>query len=132
MEIVRAALQQAFETDHLYKQGMALKHGLERPKRVELDAAEPATGGQLPVAQAIPERAGARLWPWLASAAIALGSAVGGGAVTATMLRPPTAPVAPAPTPAVAAEEQRADAGLLADLQERGYHLPPPSPKVQP
>jgi len=134
MEIATAMLQHALDVGDAYKQNMALQHGLERPQRITLDkAAEPAATQQpvIPAPQVPPQQQpvarAQSLWPWLATtAAIALGSG-GIGAATAVLSRPE------APQPIVVQQEPQqpsGDDGLLADLQERGFHLPPA--KVQP
>lgn len=130
MDLARAAIQHALDVGDQYKQNMALRHGLERPDRLRIDQslpvakaivepvrevaqAMPALQAAAPVAQSLLSRA----LPWLAAGALSLGTGgVGAGLASYFLSRQ---------SPQVAAPVVEAETGLLSDLQERGFHLPP-------
>ena len=130
MDLARAAIQHALDVGDQYKQNMALRHGLERPDRLRIDQSlpvakaivepvrevaqsMPALQVAAPVAQSLLSRA----LPWLAAGALSLGTGGIGAGLASYFLSRPTSPSA---APVIEAET-----GLLSDLQERGFHLPP-------
>lgn len=121
MDLARAAIQHALDVGDQYKQNMALRHGLERPDRLRIDQSlpvaeaivEPVMQAAAPSAQSLLSRS----FPWLAAGALSLGTGgVGAGLASYFLSRP---------SPQVAAPVVEAETGLLSDLQERGFHLPP-------
>lgn len=128
MDAVKALIQHALDVGDQYKQNMALKHGLEKPGKISLDSvpisAPPVPLAQaLPVAQALPakvESAGSKLLPLALAAATILGTG-GAGAGLAALFMGGNKPAITRPAAPVVIESE---AGLLSDLQERGFHLP--------
>lgn len=134
MDIARPIIQEALDTSHQFREGVSRRHGLLQPPRnvIGQTPIAPATptplspSAVLPVAEALPV---AKSWlPWIATAGLALG----GGGVGASIAGLVLAAMNRAPVPSVATDEPPAPADegfdlLLADLQERGYHLPPRS-----
>lgn len=147
MNLLEALSQEALDTSYQHRQNVALKHGLHVPPRTVLGSSAagatsgtttpptnspPAPTSTLPVATALPDSR--PWWPWLVSAAVALGGGSLGAAVTQwvrpTTATPTTAPASPAEAErsAVSVDGSRVNPvgdSLLSDLQERGYHLPP-------
>lgn len=152
MTLLEALSQEALDTSYQHRQNVAMKHGLHVPPRNVLGSSAggltspattspaspppatmpPAPTSTLPVATALPDSR--PWWPWLVSAAVALGGGSLGAAVTQwvrpTTATPTTAPASPteAERSAASADGSRANPvgdSLLSDLQERGYHLPP-------
>lgn len=128
MDAVKALIQHALDVGDQYKQNMALKHGLEKPGKINLDSvpisAQPDPLPQaLPVAQALPakvESVGSKLLPLALAAATILGTG-GAGAGLAALFMGGRKPAITSPAAPVVVESE---AGLLSDLQERGFHLP--------
>lgn len=125
MEVAQAVLQSALDTDRLYKENMALQHGLERPHRIDLATPPvmPSIPTPRPASDAAAGEGGLRLAPYLISAAIALGSGGLGSALTAWLAS--RSPPATTAAPPAAVESPIGTDSLLSDLQERGFHLPP-------
>lgn len=132
MDLARPILQEALDTSHQFREGVARRHGLLQPPRnvIGETPSAPATpapvspSAVLPVAEALPV---ARSWlPWLATAALALG----GGGVGASLAGLVLSATSRVPVPPAVAPDEPSGTGsdlLLADLQERGFHIPPPA-----
>ncbi len=129
-ELIRPFAQCAIGNHNTFAENMALKNGLPLPERVRLDQplpvakaivepvrevaqSMPALQVAAPVAQSLLSRA----LPWVAAGALSLGTGgLGAGLASYFLSRP---------SPQVAAPVVEAETGLLSDLQERGFHLPP-------
>lgn len=129
MDLARPIIQEALDTSHQFREGVARRHGLLQPPRnvigeTPIAPAPVSPSAVLPVAEALPV---AKSWlPWLATAALALG----GGGVGASLAGLVLSATSRAPVPPAVAPDEPTGNGsdlLLADLQERGFHLPPPA-----
>lgn len=122
VELIRPMVQHTLEVGNLFNHNMALKNGLPQPENVLLDKSPSGASRVLPIAQALPAT-GSKLLP-LALAAATMVASGGVGAGLATWLLNRSPPAAAAPT-AAARVTIESEAGLLSDLQERGFHLDP-------
>lgn len=129
-QLVKPLLQCAITNHNLFTDNATMKQGLPRLPHVTLDDAEPALPSTsiplaqaLPVAQALPakvESVGSKLLPLALAAATILGTG-GAGAGLAALFMGGRKPTITSPAAPVVVESE---AGLLSDLQERGFHLP--------
>jgi hypothetical protein len=122
-QLLRPLLQCAITNHNLFTDNATMKQGLPRLPHVTIDdslpaGTTPAAAQALPIAQALPA-AGSKLLPLALAAATALGTGGMGAGIAAWLLSGSRSP-AVAPVSPVAVESE---AGLLSDLQERGYHL---------
>lgn len=132
MTLATAAVQHALEVGAAYRQNMALRHGLERPRNIDAggvaETTAPRPAQVIPIAEAAPTlaRGGAAMSPaGAALAAATLASVVSAGAGWLLAGRAPT-PQQERPQAAVVIEAEPAGRDdLLGYLQERGAHLPP-------
>lgn len=140
MTLATAAVQHALEVGAAYRQNMALRHGLERPRNIDasggVETTAPRPAQVIPIAEAAPTlaRGGLAMSPaGAALAAATLASVVSAGAGWLLAGRGVDRPQTQAPAPPAAAEVviEAQPAGrddLLGYLQERGAHLPPGGP----
>lgn len=130
-QLVKPLLQCAITNHNLFTDNATMKQGLPRLPHVTIDDAEPSAlpaspvplAKALPVAQAPPakvESAGSKLLPLALAAATILGTG-GAGAGLAALFMGGNKPAITRPAAPVVIESE---AGLLSDLQERGFHLP--------
>ena len=130
-QLLRPLLQCAITNHNLFTDNATMKQGLPRLPHVTIDDADPSAlpsnpaplAQAIPGAQALPEKvdsAGSKLLPLAIAAATILGTG-GAGAGLAALFMGGNKPVPTTPAAPVVIESE---AGLLSDLQERGFHLP--------
>lgn len=131
-ELIRPLAQCAIGNHNMFAENMAIKNGLPLPDRVKLDqpsqvipVAQAIVEPQQPVVNAVSSVASSpidqsllsRALPWIAAGALSIGTGgVGAGLASYFLSRQ---------SPQVAAPVIESEMGLLSDLQERGFHLPP-------
>lgn len=136
MSVATAAVQHALEVGAAYRQNMALRHGLERPRNIDAgvvaETTAPRPAQVIPIAEVAPTlaRSASAMSPvGAALAAATLASVVSAGAgwllAGRGADRPQTQPPPPAAEVVIEAQPAGRD-DLLGYLQERGAHLPPP------